>query len=231
MEIIDRRLARHIVIFDLDETLTRKGTWGRFVFSTLRGHPFKKARLALGMAFNQIVYKLGMKPREFVKERMMRQTLSGRCKQELRQLAENFARAEADSGLRPQAQSIIEHHRSKGDRLMIASAAVDLIVEPMAKFLDIDEYVCTAMAYTSQGVLDVKLGGQNCYGCGKLEMVKAYLDQCPQYQRGERHITVYSDSCSDLDILAWADRGVAVHPTRKLANCAKEYDLEIQYWN
>ena len=222
---------QNIAIFDLDETLTKKGTWGRFVVSSIRGEPLKYIPFALQTLFSQVLYMLGIGPREHVKEAMMRRTLSGRSRVKLEAMAEKFALFEAYDGMRPQAKAVIEKHRKAGDRIIIASAAVDLIVDPIAKHLNITETVCTKMAYTDDGVLAGKLGGPNCYGPGKLTMVKEYLAKETSFDRDNVHIIMYSDSRSDLDILRWADVGIAVHPSPRLAKLVSEYGFEVQIWD
>lgn len=223
--------VQNIAIFDLDETLTQKGTWGRFVVSSIRGKPFKYIPFIAQTIFSQILYMLGIGPREHVKEAMMRRTLSRRSRVELEDMAEKFALFEAYDGMRPQAKAVIEKHRKAGDRILIASAAVDLIVDPIARHLGITEVVCTKMAYTDDGVLTGKLGGPNCYGPGKLTMVKAYLAKEVSFKRGNAHITMYSDSRSDLEILTWADVGIAVHPSPRLAKLVSEHGFEVQMWD
>ncbi|MBL4870823.1 MAG: HAD-IB family hydrolase [Robiginitomaculum sp.] len=222
---------QHIAIFDLDETLTKKGTWGRFVVASIRGRPLKYIPFIIQTAVSQLFYMLGFGPREHVKEAMMRCTISGRTRTELEILAENFAQFEAYEGLRPQARVVIDKHRKAGDRIIIASAAVDLIVNSIAQHLGITEIVCTKMAYTKDEKLAKKLGGENCYGAHKLTMVKSYLAADSKYRRSHVHITMYSDSGSDLDILRWADVGIAVHPRKRLAKYVAQYGFEIQIWD
>lgn len=224
-------IKQRIAIFDLDETLTKKGTWGRFVVGTLKGKPLKWIPFLATSIFSQVLYMLKIGPREHVKENMMRWTLSGRTRAELEQLASDFADYEAGEGLRARSKMMIEKHRAAGDRIIIASAAVDLIVDPIAERLDIAERVCTRMAYNSDDRLSRKLGGMNCYGEGKLIMVQNHLAQDSNFDRTNTHITMYSDSRSDLDIMRWADVGIAVNPSPRLAAVVEQYGFEIQDWD
>lgn len=222
---------QNIAIFDLDETLTKKGTWGRFVLGSIKGKPHKLVPFFVSSVFSQIKYMLRFGPREHVKETMMRWTLSGRSREELTAMAEDFADYEANEGLRRLSKPMLEKHKKAGDRIIIASAAVDLIVDPIAKRLGIAEVVCTKMAYDERGMLKRKLGGKNCYGEGKLEMVQGYLQAKVSFNRDDVHITMYSDSRSDLAILRWADVGVAVNPSPRLADCVEREGFELQDWD
>jgi HAD superfamily hydrolase (TIGR01490 family) len=221
-------MKQKIAIFDLDETLTKKGTWGRFVLASIKYKPHKWVPFFASSLFSQAKYMLGKGPREHVKESMMRWTLSGRSRAELIQMAEEFAHNEVENGLRRQARNILDQHGQAGDRIIIATAAVDLIIEPIAKRLGVDEVVCTKTAYNQQGKLAKQLGGENCYGRGKLNLVQAYLEADTTFNRDHAHITMYSDSRSDLDILRWADVGIAVNPSPRLAKCAGVEGFEIQ---
>ncbi|MEE9272896.1 MAG: HAD-IB family hydrolase [Robiginitomaculum sp.] len=222
---------QRIAIFDLDQTLTVKGTWGRFVSTSIHDRPFKWLAFVMASVFSQIKYMIGFGPRERVKETMMRWTLSGRSRRELELRAQNFAQNEVDNGLRARSLQMLKFHKEQGDRIVIASAAVDLVVAPIADRLGITEIVCTKVTYDENEKLKPKLGSQNCYGRGKLEMVKAYLEKDIGYSRDQAHITMYSDSSSDLDILRWADVGIGVNPSPKLANLATKYGFKIQDWD
>ncbi|HHL43566.1 MAG TPA: HAD-IB family hydrolase [Hellea balneolensis] len=226
-----RKDLQKIVIVDLDETLTKKGTWGRFVTRSIRHQPHKWVPFFLSSLGQQILYMAGIGPREHVKEKMMRWTLSGRSKQDLQAMAEVFAEKEVKDGLRNRSLTVLDRHRKQGARIILASAAVDLICDPIARRLGIDEVVCTKTAYDEHGRLARKLGGQNCYGQGKLELVKAHLEQEPDFTRAGVHITMYSDSRSDLAILQWADVGIAVNPSPRLRKHCEQYGFEIQDWD
>lgn len=220
-----------IAIFDLDETLTQRGTWGRFVTGAVRGQPLKWLPFAISTVFSQILYMVGLGPRERVKEHMMRWTIAGRTRAELEKLAQEFADEEVKNGLRRKSHDVIDHHRTAGDRIMIASAAVDLIVHPIAEHLNIQDRICTKTTFDGEERLEKRLGGVNCYGPNKLKLVREYLENEPGFDRDNVHITMYSDSRSDLDIFDWADVGIAVNPSPRLLKCVKEHGLSVQDWD
>jgi phosphoserine phosphatase len=112
---------------------------------------------------------------------------------------------------------------------MIASAAADFIVEPISALLEIEHYVATSMLWKDGGV-QAQFVTENCYGPEKLKQVKAYFSNNPGLKQARTKITVYSDSHSDIDILRWADRGIAVNPDRKLLALAKENNMPVMNW-
>ena len=221
---------KNIVIFDLDYTLTKKGTWGRFVFHTVKYKPWIWLPLILSAGFAQWRYKAGYTPRISVKQSMMKWSMVGCSKIKMKKLAVEFARNEVLQGLRPGAIEILNCHKALGDTIIIASAAVDLLVKPIAELLKIDYWVATNMSWTN-GVLRKEFASKNCYGPEKLQRVKLLLQDTLMFNRSEILIKMYTDSISDIDILRFSDFGVAVNPDRKLAKAAIDENFEIVNWN
>ncbi|MDA8708219.1 HAD-IB family hydrolase [Hellea sp.] len=218
-----------IAIFDLDYTLTKRGTWGRFVVKTVKYKPWLWLPLALSAGLTQWRYKQGHVPRIRVKQAMMRWSMVGKSKADLQKLADDFAANEVESGLRPGAIKALEAHRAKGDTLIIASAAVDLIVAPIAKKLNIDHWVATDMAWEN-GRLAPEFASKNCYGPEKLARVKQFLAENPGLKQTNTLITMYSDSYSDIDILRFSDNGIAVNADRKLEKACQGEGFESVGW-
>lgn len=221
--------SANLAIFDLDYTLTQRGTWGRFIVSTLKGRPHLWPILLWVMAKNQALYRLGKAPRCGVKKAMMMLTIVGWPKEQVQDFAIAFADNEVSHGLRPGAIAALETHRQAGDCIMIASAAVDVIVAPICKALEIEHYVATDMLWTD-GRLAPAFATENCYGAQKLERIKSYLNKNPALKQNHTEITMYSDSHSDLDVLLWADIGIAVDPDKRLKRYAKQHGLKIVSW-
>ena len=213
-------------IFDLDKTITRQGTWSRFVRHATGGSFGFWAKLPLA-GLQAVKYKAGFASRASVKERSIALYLEGRPRAELAELARGFVERDVERGLRKQARSVIEAHREAGDRLIIASAAVDLIVEPMAKALGFDGYISTNLKWDAQDRLLAPLDGENCYGEEKLRRVEAYFDG----KRPSGPISFYSDHVTDLPCLVWADRGVAVNPNPPLRAQAPKNGVKVVNWD
>jgi len=188
---------KRYAVFDLDETITTRGTWGRFVSLVVKDRPLKLARLWIRAGIAQLVYKTGSSERISVKRGMLRGTLSGLTREHLEELAEKFAQDEVKSGLRPGAVRQIEFHKAAGDRIIIASAGADLIVNAIAKRLGIEHVVCTKLAWVN-GKCAREFGSQNCYAEGKLDMLTKRLETFDDFRRETSHIIMYSDSYSDL---------------------------------
>jgi len=145
-------------------------------------------------------------------------------------LARQFAEKELISGIRPGALAQIKKHQDAGDQIIIASAGADIIVEAIAARLGIDHVVCTKLAWRN-GVCERDFGSSNCYGRGKLEMLQKRLETFDDFRREAVHLTMYSDSYSDLPCFEYADVGIAVNADMKLRHAAKIYSLETVDWS
>jgi len=221
---------QHYAIFDLDETITTRGTWGRFVSQAVGRNPIKLIGLWAHAGIAQLFYKFGHAERIFVKRGMLRWSLSGQSREKLELLAQEFADKELSSGVRPGALAQIQKHRDAGDRILIASAGADIIVEAIAERLAIDQVVCTKLAWNN-GVCERNFGSPNCYASGKLDMLQKRLETFDDFRREAAHITMYSDSHSDLPCFEYADVGIAVNADMKLRRAAKVYGLETVDWS
>jgi len=219
----------NIAIFDLDYTLTKRGTWGRFVIKTVKFKPWLWLPLAISAGVTQGRYKKGQLPRIRVKQAMMRWSMVGETRSYMESLADDFAETEVANGLRPGAVRALEQHRKNGDIIIIASAAVDLIVRPIAKRLNIQYWVATEMKW-QEGKLAFNFASKNCYGPEKLERVKQLFAQNSLMKRNHTIITMYSDSYSDIDILRFCDKGVAVNADRKLIKASKLEGFDVIDW-
>lgn len=221
-------------VFDLDETITTRGTWGRFVTLALRDKPGRLLGMWARAGIAQFIYKVSSKERITVKRGMLRASLSGKTRDHLEALAEKFADEEVRNGLRPGAVSQIEAHREAGDHILIASAGADLVVEAIAKRLDIDTVLSTNLDWTVEAGQEVcarDFASENCYGDGKLLRLQKCLETFDDFKREASHITVYTDSYSDLPVLKFANKGVSVNGDRKLLKAADVYGFETVNWS
>lgn len=215
-----------IAVFDLDYTLTQRGTWGRFVWRTVRSRPWFWGPLLFETIRDQIEYKAGRRPRGAVKQSMMRWSLLRRSRQDLEAMADAFASEEIRAGLRPGGLAALAYHRGRGDHILIASAAVDLVVDPIAKRLNVDGVVCTRMAWAGDRLED-RFASDNCYGDAKRDAVTAYL--------AANNLTgstvFYTDSRADFALLPIMDQTIVIDPKAKTLAEAQDLKLPIQHWS
>ena len=188
-----------VAAFDLDGTLTRRDTlkpflvrtfgWRRVAWTFLRLAPWA-LRVALGRA----------RVDDF-KVRALAGLFAGEDPARLR--AAGLAHAQAvKGGLRPAALARIEWHRAQGHRLVLASAAIDVYVEPLAHALVFDHVVCTRLARVSGAGgerYDGTLAGEDCTGAGKVRALEALIGPLAGLE-----LHAYGDSAGDRELLAAA---------------------------
>jgi HAD superfamily hydrolase (TIGR01490 family) len=150
--------------------------------------------------------------------------LKGTPRETIREYAVLFAEKCVRKMVKPAALARIKWHRAKRHRLILASASVDLYVPLVARLLGFDEAVCTPVAW-ADGRLAGHLAGPNLRGTIKLDAVRAILPQNDQPT-----VFAYSDSYSDLPLLAFADHGVAIDPDKILFREAPRSGLVTEFW-
>jgi len=216
-----------IAIFDLDYTLTKRGTWGRFVWESVRDKPIYWFPLFLSTLSFQLRYKLGKIPRGAVKKTMMRWSLMKSKRPKLEALANEFADKEVSFRLRPGGIAALEYHKKQGHEILIASAAVDLVVRPIAQRLGVTHFVSTQVNWSKDDELEKEFSSPNCYGEEKLICVKQWLNT---YSETRPFIYFYTDSKADLPVLEFSDIPVVVDPKNKFKKIAECKGFSIQSW-
>lgn len=206
-------------IFDLDRTITREATWTRFLIFVNWKRPafwfFLLRIMAHGAA-----HKLGFASRDSVKVLSLR-ALSHLTHEEAKAAATAFISREVLSGLRPGAVEAIKWHAARGDRLILATASVDLVADELAKALEFDDVIATRLDWT--GAAAPLLDGANCYGAEKMRRIVAHGIA--------RSSFAYSDHVSDLPMLENSDFGVAVNPSHGLRTAARRLNMPVVDFN
>jgi HAD superfamily hydrolase (TIGR01490 family) len=122
------------------------------------------------------------------------------------------------------ALKIIHDHGDRGDTILLASATNELIVQPIAKRLDIQNVIGTQVKFIND-----KCTGEyippSAFGEGKLKLVQQWM------QRNNfddfSGVTFYSDSINDLPLLEAVDFPKAVNPDAMLDKISLERGWEI----
>lgn len=223
-------MSHHLAIFDLDYTLTKRGTWGRFVWLNIRSKPWLWLPLFASAGWHQWRYKRGYIKRIEVKKSMMRICMQGKPRAELTAKAESFAANEVARGLRPGAKRELARLREQGHDIIIASAAADIVVAPIAKRLGIEHWVATDVKWAGEKAL-ADFSTANCYGPEKRVRVVQLLRDHAELKQSDTIITFYSDSASDMPVFEYADKGVAVNPDANLTKLAAIHGYTVVDWN
>lgn len=216
--------APTITVFDLDGTITRSDTYVAFLLRFLQHRPSRVLRaswlpLAVGM------HSVGARDNTWLKATFLRSIAGGESREAVEAVAIELVDELLARGLRPGAVATIDEHRLRGDRLLLATASLDIYVEPLARALGFSEVVCTRVEWDERGRLSGRLAGDNCYGERKLAAVAAHVGD-----RTDVRLEAYSDHISDLPLLEWSHRAAVVNPDSRLKAHASAKGFEILHW-
>lgn len=206
-------------IFDLDRTVTRAPTWTRFLIFVGGRRPgfWLRMTAVAGVAAG---WRLGLAGRDRIKAEALK-TLRGIDRATIEACAAAFVARELATNIRPGARAAIARHRARGDRLILATAAAELIADPLAAALGFDEVIATRLDWAAGS--GPRLDGANCYGTEKLRRIA----EARALRPFAAPVHAYSDHLSDLDMLRAADHGFAVNPSSGLARAAPVHGIAI----
>ena len=122
------------------------------------------------------------------------------------------------------ALKIIHDHGDSGDTILLASATNELIVQPIAKRLDIQNVIGTQVKFIND-----KCTGEyippSALGEGKLQLVQQWMQK--NNFDDFSGVTFYSDSINDLPPLEAVDFPKAVNPDAMLEKISLERGWKI----
>lgn len=212
----------NLAIFDLDNTLLAGDSdhaWGQFLVNNglVDGNAYQQAN----DYFYQQYQQGGLNIDEFLSFAL--QPLTRHSKQQLDQWHQQFMRESIAPMRLPKAEALLQHHRNKGDYLLIITATNQFVTGPIAASLGVDHILATIPEFID-GVYTGKVTGTPCFKEGKVERLSRWLDETGFGLEGSYF---YSDSHNDLPLLELVDNPVAVDPDLTLAEHAKQKNWPI----
>jgi len=129
--------------------------------------------------------------------------------------------------IRPEMIPEMQFHSEHGAKLVILSSALESICEPVAKFLKMDDIICTHLE-SNNGILTGKPIGNFCFGHEKQVQLEKY---CHQQNFDLQTAFYYADSISDYDALLMVGNPVCVNPDSKLNKIAQAKKWSIKHWH
>lgn len=220
-----------LAIFDLDYTLTKRGTWGRFCWQIIKLRPWLYVPFLVAALRTQMRYKKGKLPRIRVKEAMIRWSMVGKSKAEMIAHAQRFAELEVPELLRPGGLRQLREHQAAGDEIIIISAAADIIVDAICEKLDVEHFLASEMGWDMQDKLKIAFASPNCFGEEKVRRYQEFLAKHPEIAAKVNHTVMYSDSHADIPLMSQCDEAFAVHPSDRLRTQADQLNFTIVDWN
>jgi HAD superfamily hydrolase (TIGR01490 family) len=220
---------RRIAIYDVDRTLTRRPTWSLFLLQSMAFRAPWRAVLIPLLIPVALAYALRLIPRRLMKQAMHWAALGPHiARNEAMVLADRFAQSVFADGLYDQGVAQIAKDRADGWHIMLATAAPDFYIEPLARRLAITDWVATRSLWQDDG-LSCRIDGENCYGQEKLRRIQEALEH-RGIRRDQAYIRFYSDDISDKPVCEWVDEPVAVNPGNAMARLARQSGWHLFDW-
>jgi HAD superfamily phosphoserine phosphatase-like hydrolase len=224
-----RTVPLAVSVFDLDRTLTRRGTYTAFLLRSAWARSPWRLLLAPFAILHFLIHLSGGATRKQLKERLQSLFLGARVERsEVAGLARAFTRRLRASGFHHGAIRQIEAERREGRRIVLATAANAFYVDEIARELGIMDVVCTQSVWDGDYLVS-RIAGENCHGDEKLCMLEAHLARAG-WDRASLHVRFFSDHRSDWSVLSWADEAYVVNPRRGFRAYAAAAGWPVLNW-
>ena len=218
-----------VSVFDLDRTLTRRGTYTRFLVYAAGRHAPWRLIMAPAAALQFALHGCGLVTRKRLKERLQHLFLGPRIgRDRISRLAGDFAARLKAGGFHEAAVRRLEREQREGRRLVLATAANAFYAEAIARELGVEEIVCTRSVWEGDELIP-RIEGENCHGDEKLARLAGHF-RGHGLTRGKLHIRFFSDHPSDSAVFRWADEAFVVNPRRSFRTYAAQAGWPVLNW-
>jgi len=211
---------QRLVIFDLDRTIVRFGSYTPFLLWHAWHHAPHRLLLVPVMLLAMAAYKLKAFSRVRLKEVMFTLMVGRKPVAHIDAVAAAFADMIVRDKCYADALTAIARHKAEGDILVLATASYAFYALPIARKLGFDHLVATTLE-VRDGMVIPHTKGDNCYGSAKRDMIQSLIET---EKLGGLDTLFYTDDHSDIPTLDMVGAAVAVNPTRKLRRYALEHD-------
>ena len=210
-----------LVIFDLDNTILNGDSDYSMINFLVAKSILDNSALDVNQSFMDDYRKGKLDFDEYTKFAL--KSFIGMSHIEISELTIEFVKEVIEPMINIYALKIIHDHQDDGCKILIASATNELIVKPIAKRLEVADYLGTNVEF-----VDNKCTGKylppSALGEGKLKLV---TDWAKIKGFNLELATFYSDSINDLPLLEKVNNPIAVNPDPKLEKISIKRGWEI----
>jgi HAD superfamily hydrolase (TIGR01490 family) len=213
-----------IAFFDVDKTVLSVNSaalWVRREFRAGNVTVFQATRAALWLG----LYRLGIAGLDQGIVAAVR-TLRGRREREVIDRTMEFYRQHVAATIQPAAREAIARHRALGDLIFLLTSSTNYLCAPLGDDLQIDGFLANRFE-VDDGVFTGAPLWPLCFGAGKVEHARVVTEKLGV---SLAECAFYSDSATDLPMLAAVGRPVAVDPDRRLRRVALQRGWPIEEW-
>ncbi|MBF7690238.1 HAD-IB family hydrolase [Acinetobacter pollinis] len=186
----------NLALFDFDETITHKDSFGPFL--TLTVNPIQKYFYIVKLSPYFIGYKLKYITDRTFRTKLCHTAFKNYPKDKLIKIGNDFAINYLNKIIRSNALEQIQWHLSQGDRVVVVSSSLDIYLKPWCQQYGLD-LICNELESTH----DLYTGHLRHGDCGGIEKANRIQQQ---YELTDYNkIYAYGDSPNDHAMLALAD--------------------------
>lgn len=215
-----------LALFDLDETLISgdcSSLWSAYMVAN-GWVADEQAFLQQDAALMQ-QYAVGqMDMQEYMRCTLV--PLSGRSQRDVAAMVANYIQDVIAPRVYTQARECLAAHRAQGDRTVIISASGEHLVQPIARFLGVDETLAIGVEM-QDGRFTGATRGTMTYREGKVSRLLELINQDASLLQSA---SFYSDSHNDLPLLTRVGQPVAVNPDAILLQHARQAGWPVYAW-
>lgn len=217
-------MPSQLVVFDLDETITRHDTLLPYAWGFLIRHRPWRIPLLSAVLPSVVEFLLGRVDEGRVKESFIKAILGGARRGEIDAWTARFVPPLITHGTFANALQRIEEHRRRGDHLVLMSASTDLYVPAIARQLGFDESICTGVRWDGDR-LNGSLATPNRKGAEKARCFTELRERHPGLDT-----TAYGNSSTDLPHLRLATHGFLVNGSARARRAAQDLGVACVDW-
>jgi HAD superfamily hydrolase (TIGR01490 family) len=212
-------------LFDLDRTLVRKETASMYV-RYQREIGEATWRDSARMMWWVFQYTFGVIDAPEVASRAMA-SFAGMHETVFAARCDDWFRRFVEPHVCDRGREAVARHRASGDVIAIVTGASRYTARPVARTLGIEHLVTSELELDDAGRFTGRIVQPLCYGEGKIVRASRLA---ASLGFALREATFYSDSYTDLPLLAHVAEPVVVNPDPRLAREAKRRSWRVEAW-
>ncbi|HTL36273.1 MAG TPA: HAD-IB family hydrolase [Kofleriaceae bacterium] len=212
-------------LFDMDNTLLTVDTgtsWTRFLYR--RGE--LPASMVMKAIYWSTLYKLAVLDMESVFTKLCLD-LAGDSEAEMIAKCDVWYRDHVAPFVAPAARVAVEHHRQRGDVIVLATGSTVYAARPVARGVGIEHVLASVLEVDDAGAFTGKPSAL-CFGHHKVTLVERWA---ADHGIDLAQSTFYSDSFNDLPLLERVGTAVAVNADSRLRRHAQRRGWALQQWS
>ena len=210
-----------IHIFDIDDTVIKRSSAWYFLREAMKDGIIRFSQVR-GLPLEWLKYKLGYPNLDFVEHAVKR--LAGIERDTLERVAGTCFERRIKPNIYTDAERLIREAQKRGEKVIFATSSLRAIVQPLECFFGIEGSLAGELEFVN-GITTGRLVGDSYFGLKKKIAAQAWLDR-----NGLRpdDVCFYSDSYTDIPLLEYCGKPVAVNPDRTLAREARRRGWQIR---